>query len=96
MRFAVLADAHIGRSIPLAVAEQRREAFSRAFSKAVDAIVGPYVPVMIKTATRETRHGCRTPDIYHLLSEARERTKAGKEDEGLTYYAVKIAYEYIL
>ncbi|MDH5792604.1 MAG: hypothetical protein OEZ44_10505 [Candidatus Bathyarchaeota archaeon] len=40
MRFAVLADAHIGRSIPLAIAEHRREAFSLAFSKAVDAIVG--------------------------------------------------------
>ncbi|MFQ6052623.1 MAG: metallophosphoesterase, partial [Candidatus Bathyarchaeia archaeon] len=39
MRFAVLADAHIGRSIPLAIAEHRRRAFSRAFSRAVDAIV---------------------------------------------------------
>jgi len=39
MRFAVLADAHIGRSIPLAVAEHRRRAFSDAFSRAVDAIV---------------------------------------------------------
>jgi DNA repair exonuclease SbcCD nuclease subunit len=39
MRFAVLADAHIGRSIPLAIAEHRREAFSRAFTRAVDAIV---------------------------------------------------------
>jgi DNA repair exonuclease SbcCD nuclease subunit len=39
MRFAVLADAHIGRSIPLAIAEHRRRAFSEAFTKAVDAIV---------------------------------------------------------
>jgi len=39
MRFAVLADAHIGRSIPLAIAEHRREAFSRSFMRAVDAIV---------------------------------------------------------
>ncbi len=39
MKFAVLADAHIGRSIPLAIAEYRREAFSRAFSKSVDAII---------------------------------------------------------
>ena len=39
MRFAVLADAHIGRSIPLAIAEHRREAFSRSFTRAVDAIV---------------------------------------------------------
>jgi DNA repair exonuclease SbcCD nuclease subunit len=39
LRFAVLADAHIGRSIPLAIAEHRRRAFSEAFRKAVDAIV---------------------------------------------------------
>ena len=39
MRFAVLADAHIGRSIPLAIAEHRRKAFSSAFTKAVDAII---------------------------------------------------------
>ena len=46
-------------------------------------LVGPYVPIMIKTATRETRHGGRTPDIYRLLSEAWERAKAEKEDEEL-------------
>ncbi|MDH5792601.1 MAG: metallophosphoesterase family protein, partial [Candidatus Bathyarchaeota archaeon] len=39
MRFAVLADAHIGRSIPLAIAEHRRRAFNEAFRKAVDAMV---------------------------------------------------------
>ena len=39
MRFAVLADSHIGRSIPLAVAEHRRKAFSVAFSRAVDAMI---------------------------------------------------------
>ncbi len=38
MRFAVLADLHIGRSIPLAIAEHRREAFEKALTKAVDAI----------------------------------------------------------
>ena len=39
MRFAILADAHIGRTIPLSVAQYRVEAFRRAFSKAIDAIV---------------------------------------------------------
>ena len=34
-RFAVLADTHIGRSIPLAIAEHRR----RAFTRTVDAII---------------------------------------------------------
>jgi DNA repair exonuclease SbcCD nuclease subunit len=39
LRFAVLADAHIGRSIPLAVAEHRRRAFEAAFTRAVDEVV---------------------------------------------------------
>jgi len=39
MKFAILADAHIGRTIPLSVAQYRVEAFSRAFSKAVDDAV---------------------------------------------------------
>ncbi|KKN47913.1 hypothetical protein LCGC14_0658120 [marine sediment metagenome] len=39
MKFAVLADAHIGRRIPLAIAEHRRLAFKNGFSKAVDIIV---------------------------------------------------------
>jgi len=48
-------------------------------------LVGPYVPVpvMIKTATRETRHGGRTPDIHRLLAEAKERANSKREDEPL-------------
>jgi len=50
-------------------------------------LVGPYVPVpvMIRTATRETRHGGRTPDIHRLLAEARARAEADNEDEDLLY-----------
>ena len=39
MKFAIIADTHIGRGIPLAIAEFRREAFSRAFSDAIDKII---------------------------------------------------------
>jgi DNA helicase HerA-like ATPase len=48
-------------------------------------LVGPYVPVpvMIRTAPRETRHGGRTPDIYGLLREARDEAEARREREGL-------------
>ncbi|MGD0802797.1 MAG: ATP-binding protein [Candidatus Bathyarchaeia archaeon] len=37
-------------------------------------LVGPFVPVpvMIRTAKRETRHGGRTPEIADLLRQARE------------------------
>jgi hypothetical protein len=34
---------------------------------------------------RDTRHGGRTPDIYGLLREAREKAEAEKKDEGLLY-----------
>lgn len=46
-------------------------------------LVGPFVPVpvIIKTATRETLHGGRTPDIYGLLKEARDRVELEKEKE---------------
>jgi DNA helicase HerA-like ATPase len=49
-------------------------------------LVGPYVPVpvMIRTAARETRHGGRTPDIYGLLKEAKEEAESRKND-GLLY-----------
>jgi DNA helicase HerA-like ATPase len=48
-------------------------------------LVGPYVPVpvMIKTATRETSHGGRTPNIHRLLAEAKMRANTKKEDEPL-------------
>ena len=50
-------------------------------------LVGPYVPVpvMIRTSTRETRHGGRTPDIHRLLAEARARAESEREDEDLLY-----------
>lgn len=46
-------------------------------------LVGPYVPVpvMIRTASRETMHGGRTPDIYRLLREARDEAEAQRERE---------------
>jgi DNA helicase HerA-like ATPase len=44
-------------------------------------LVGPFVPVpvMMKTADRETRHGGTTPDIFGLLSEARGLIKEEEE-----------------
>ncbi|MBM3291712.1 hypothetical protein FJY84_03445 [Candidatus Bathyarchaeota archaeon] len=39
MKFAVFADAHIGRAIPLAIAEHRRKAFENAFIKTIDSII---------------------------------------------------------
>jgi DNA helicase HerA-like ATPase len=49
-------------------------------------LVGPFVPipVMIHTSTRETMHGGRTPDVYRLLTEAKERARR-EENEKLLY-----------
>jgi len=47
-------------------------------------LVGPFtpIPVMIKTAARETRHGGRTPDIHRLLLEAQDEAEAEREKRG--------------
>ncbi|MGQ9679727.1 MAG: ATP-binding protein [Candidatus Bathyarchaeia archaeon] len=44
-------------------------------------LVGPFVPVpvMVKTGTRETKHGGRTPDIYRLLKEAEDDAENERE-----------------
>jgi DNA repair exonuclease SbcCD nuclease subunit len=80
MRFAVLADAHIGRSIPLAIAEHRRRAFSRAFTKAVDAIVEAGVDYVFICGDLFERRTLRPhlvqfthDELYRLAKETRER-----------------------
>jgi DNA helicase HerA-like ATPase len=48
-------------------------------------LVGPFVPVpvMIKTATRETKHGGTTPDVFGLLKEARSRLEEEEEKKSI-------------
>ena len=80
MRFAVLADAHIGRSIPLAVAEHRRRAFSAAFSQAVDAIIEAGVDYVFFCGDLFERRTLRPylvqfahDELYRLARETEER-----------------------
>ncbi|UCD45988.1 MAG: metallophosphoesterase family protein [Candidatus Bathyarchaeota archaeon] len=80
MRFAVLADAHIGRSIPLAIAEHRRRAFSTAFTKAVDAIVEAGVDYVFICGDLFERRTLRPylvqfthDELYRLSTETEER-----------------------
>jgi len=80
LRFAVLADAHIGRSIPLAVAEHRRRAFSAAFSRAVDAIVEAGVDYVFFCGDLFERRTLRPhlvqfthDELYRLARETEER-----------------------
>jgi len=80
MRFAVLADAHIGRSIPLAIAEHRRRAFSTAFTKAVDAIVDAGVDYVFLCGDLFERRTLRPhlvqfahDELYRLARETEER-----------------------
>ncbi|MBS7619060.1 ATP-binding protein [Candidatus Bathyarchaeota archaeon] len=48
-------------------------------------LVGPFVPVpvMVRTAGRETKHGGRTPDIYRLLKEAEEEAENAQKRRSL-------------
>jgi DNA repair exonuclease SbcCD nuclease subunit len=80
MRFAVLADAHIGRSIPLAIAEHRRKAFSTAFTKAVDAIVEAGVDYVFLCGDLFERRTLRPhlvqfahDELYRLAKETEEK-----------------------
>ncbi|MCW3992737.1 MAG: metallophosphoesterase family protein [Candidatus Bathyarchaeota archaeon] len=80
MRFAVLADAHIGRSIPLAVAEHRRRAFSEAFSRAVDAVVEAGVDYVFICGDLFERRTLRPflvqfahDELYRMARETEER-----------------------
>lgn len=80
MKFAVLADAHIGRSIPLAIAEHRRHAFSQAFTRSVDAIVEAGVDYVFFCGDLFERRTLRPhlvqfahDELYRLVQETEER-----------------------
>ena len=80
MRFAVLADAHIGRSIPLAIAEHRRQAFSKSFTRAVEAIIEAGVDYVFFCGDLFERRTLRPhlvqfahDELYRLARETEER-----------------------
>jgi len=80
LRFAVLADTHIGRSIPLAIAEHRRRAFSGAFTKAMDAIVEAGVDYVFICGDLFERRTLRPhlvqfahDELYRLAKETEDR-----------------------
>lgn len=82
MRFAVLADLHIGRSIPLAIAEHRRMAFERALTKAVDAIVAAGVDYVFVCGDLFERRTLRPymveftqRELFRLVKETEARRK---------------------
>lgn len=87
MRFAVLADAHIGRSIPLAVAEYRRQAFSDAFSHAVDAIIEASVDYVFFCGDLFERRTLR-PHLVHFAHD--ELYRLAKETEARSGKRIKI------
>jgi len=80
MRFAVLADTHIGRSIPLAIAEHRRKAFSLAFTKVVNRCVERGVDYVFIAGDLFERRTLRPylvqfahDELYRLAKENEER-----------------------
>ena len=68
MRFAVLASIHIGRSIPLAIAEHRRLAFSEAFTRTVDAILEAGVDYVFTGHYHQRCREKRLPDGVWVLT----------------------------
>ena len=84
MRFAVLADAHIGRTIPLSIAQHRVKAFSNALSKAVNALIEAGVDYVFfcgdlfeRRTLRPHLVGFVHDELYRLAQET--MTQHGKE-----------------
>ena len=80
MRFAVIADPHIGRSIPLAIAEHRRKAFCVAFTRAVDECISRGIDYVFITGDMFERRTLRPylvqfahDELYRLVKETHEK-----------------------
>ena len=79
MRFAVLADTHVGRAIPLSISEYRRKAFCEAFRRAVDAIVAEGVNYVFLCGDLFERKTLR-PSIVHFVVEELHRLASEHEE----------------
>jgi DNA repair exonuclease SbcCD nuclease subunit len=80
MRFAVLADTHIGRGIPLAIGEHRRKAFSHALTQAVDHIIESGVTYVFHGGDLFERRTLRPhlvqfvhDELYRLATETKRK-----------------------
>lgn len=80
MKFAILADTHIGRTIPLAVGQHRVQAFSKAFSHAVDAMIEEGVDYLFLCGDLFERRTLRPhlvffvhDELYRLATETMSR-----------------------
>ena len=83
MRFAVLADTHIGRSIPLAIAEHRREAFNRALTRAVDICVERGVDYVFIGGDLFERRTLRPHLVQFVHDELYRLARMNEERHGL-------------
>jgi len=87
MRFAVIADTHIGRGIPLAIGEQRREAFNNAFTLAVDRIINAGVDYVFHGGDLFERRTLR-PHLVQFVHD--ELYRLATETERLHHKKLKI------
>lgn len=83
MRFAVIADTHIGRSIPLAIGEHRRKAFSEAFAKIVDHCVARGVDYVFIGGDLFERRTLRPHLVQFIHDELHRLVSMNKEKHGL-------------
>jgi len=84
MKFAVIADTHIGRGIPLAIAEYRREAFSNAFSGAVDKIIEVGVDYVFHCGDLFERRTLRPHLVQYTHDELYRLVRETKRIHGMT------------
>ena len=84
MKFAVIADTHIGRGIPLAIAEYRREAFSNAFSGAVDKIIEVGVDYVFHCGDLFERRTLRPHLVQYTHDELYRLVRETKRIHGIT------------
>lgn len=94
MRIGVFSDTHVGRKLPLAIADLRREAYRHAFTQAIDAFIREDVDYVIHGGDLMERRSMKPEDalfvkeefqrlIDHLGPETRIFTVRGNHDGSL-------------
>ncbi len=69
MRIGVFSDTHVGRKIPLAIGDLRREAYRHAFTQAVDAFIQEDVDYVIHGGDLMERRSMKPEDAFFVKEE---------------------------
>jgi DNA repair exonuclease SbcCD nuclease subunit len=69
VKIGVFADTHVGRSIPNAIADYRRQAFRHAFTQAIDIFIKEGVELVIHAGDLFERRSMTAPDSLFVKEE---------------------------